>query len=95
MSCLPLLIDAAQVVGRLAGDQLGVVQDTLVAEGLMEALLAVVERDRMMSQRMSPEEGKAESLALLCIAELAAGSEKAKVRPPIMYVSFPWCARQR
>lgn len=75
-----IVIDVAQVVGRLAGDQLGVVQDTLVAEGLMEVLLAVVERDRMISHRMSSEGGKAASLALLCLADLVAGSERAKVR---------------
>lgn len=68
------------MVGRLAGDQLGVVRDTLVSEGLMEALLAIVEGDGMVPQRSSGE-AKAESgLALLCLADLAAGSEKGKVR---------------
>lgn len=66
-----------QVVGRLAGDQRGVVLDALVSAGMMEMLLAVVE-DNAAS---SAESRAAESgLALLLLADLAAGSEKAKVR---------------
>lgn len=70
------------MVGRLAGDQRGVVLDTLVSEGLDEALLAVVGRDcGDNTSSLSSDITKAESsLAMLCLAELAAGSEKAKVR---------------
>lgn len=67
-----------KVVGRLAGDQRGVVQDALVSEGVMEALLAVVEDGASSSTKSRTAES---GLALLCLAELAAGSERAKVSP--------------
>lgn len=70
-----------KVVGRLAGDQRGVVRDALVSEGVMEALLAVV-GDSASSSTQSTQSRAAESgLALLCLADLAAGSERAKVNP--------------
>lgn len=51
--------------------------DALVSAGLMEMLLAVIE-DNASS---STDSGAAESgLALLLLADLAAGSERAKVR---------------
>lgn len=65
-----------QVIGRLAGDQRGVVLDALVSEGVMEVLLAIVG-----ACASSAGAGAAESaLSLLLLADLAAGSERAKVR---------------
>lgn len=63
-----------QVVGRLAGDQRGVVRDALVSEGVMEALLAIIQANAYSSSRTDQS-----GLALLCLADLAAGSARAKV----------------
>lgn len=67
----------AQVVGRLAGDQRGVVLDALVSAGLMEMLLAVIEDNASSS---IDSRAAVSGLALLLLADLAAGSERAKVR---------------
>lgn len=66
-----------QVVGRLAGDQRGVVLDALVSAGMMEMLLAVMEDNASSSADSRAAES---GLALLLLADLAAGSERAKVR---------------
>lgn len=55
------------------------VRDALVSEGIMEALLAVVEDSASSSTKSRTAES---GLALLCLADLAAGSERAKVRTP-------------
>lgn len=66
-----------QVVGRLAGDQRGVVREALVSEGVMEALLAILEDNARLSAVSTTA---VPGLALLCLADLSAGSERAKVR---------------
>ncbi|CAM9109555.1 unnamed protein product, partial [Hapterophycus canaliculatus] len=66
-----------KVVGRLAGDQRGVVLNALVSEGMMEVLLAIVQ-----GYSSSPTDSSAaeSGLALMFLADLASGSEKAKAR---------------
>lgn len=66
-----------QVVGRLAGDQRGAVLDALVSEGMMEVLLSIIQGNASSSANSRTAES---SLALLLLADLSAGSERAKVR---------------
>lgn len=67
------------MVGRLAGDQRGVVLDSLVSEGVMEVLLAIVQENASSSSPGSSRTAES-GLALLLLADLAAGSEAAKVK---------------
>lgn len=62
----------------MAGDQRGVVLDALVSEGMMEALLEIVE-ERNASSTAAGAEAAELGLSLLLLADLAAGSERAKV----------------
>lgn len=64
------------MVGRLAGDQRGVVRDALVSEGVMEVLLAIIGES---SSSSTDSQTAVSGLAMLFLAELAAGSEGAKV----------------
>lgn len=68
---------ADQVVGRLAGDQRGAVLDALVSEGMMEVLLSIIQGNAFSSVNSRTAES---GLALLFLADLSAGSERAKVR---------------
>ena len=68
---------ADQVVGRLAGDQRGAVLDALVSEGMMEVLLSIIQGNASSSVNSRTAES---GLALLFLADLSAGSERAKVR---------------
>lgn len=60
--------------------------DALVSEGMMEALLAVVEEHASSSSSPSSSSSSTDAgaagsgLSLLLLADLAAGSERAKVR---------------
>lgn len=65
------------MVGRLAGDQRVAVLDALVAEGMMEVLLSIIQGNASSSANSRTAES---SLALLFLADLSAGSERAKVR---------------
>ena len=56
--------------------------DALVSEGMMEALLAIVEEHASSSSSSSSTDARAaeSGLSLVILADLASGSEKAKVR---------------
>lgn len=56
-------------------------RDALVSEGLMEALLAVIQEIALLPSSSSKASATSESgVAMLCLADFAAGSERAKVR---------------